>query len=179
MYLCIRGLAQAVRLRAPAMLWQRTLRCSPAPSKANDSSADSGTGAHNGLVLALSTALADLLQIRGGDELSAAALRILFDPRLAAWYGATAAEASRQPRVVAAAQRLLMCLMVCPCYSLGVSARAARPSRALRAQSSRAHVCLLVGNRHPSRPPRAARLAFAVLPGRRRRGGTGACRCAQ
>ena len=75
--------AQAVRLGAPAMLWQRALRCSPAPSPAKDS----GAGAHDGLVLALSTALADLLVQRGGDELSAAALRIFFDPQLAAWYG--------------------------------------------------------------------------------------------
>ena len=101
------------------MLWRRALRCSPAPSNAE---LDGGTGAHDGLVHVLAIALADLIVIRGDNELAAAALRILFDPRLAAWYGATAAEASRPPRVASAAQRLALVVWFAPGSSLGVRA---------------------------------------------------------
>ena len=97
------------------MLWRRALRCSPAPAKAEHD-------AHDGLVHVLVTALADLFALRGDNELAAAALRILFDPRLAAWYGATTADASRPPRVATATQRLLVSLASSPCGSLGVSA---------------------------------------------------------
>ena len=109
-------LAQAVRLNLPAMLFQRALRCPTAPSAAGAVS----MGLQDNLACALATALADLLVMRGGNELTAAALPILFDPRLAAWYGATAAEASRPPRVRATAQRLLINLHICPSGSLGV-----------------------------------------------------------
>ena len=102
------------------MLWQRTLTCMPAPSTASDS----GTDVLDSLVCALATALADLLAPRGGDELAAAALRIVFDPRLVAWHGAMATDASRPPRVVAAATRLRLYLFACPLSSLGVSVRA-------------------------------------------------------
>ena len=108
------------------MLWQRALECPTAPPTAG-----SGAGAQNGLTYALATALSDLFAVRGGDELAAAALRILFDPRLAAWHDATAAEASRPPRVAAAAHRLLIHAYVSPCASLGV--------RACRLPASRAH----------------------------------------
>ena len=97
------------------MLWQRALECPTAPSRAEDS----GAGAQDGLILALSTALADLLVQRGGDELSAAALRILFDPRFAAWFDATAADASRPLRVGAAAVRLSTVFHWAPSASLG------------------------------------------------------------
>ena len=96
--------AQAVRLGAPAMLWRNLL-----------------AAAHDGLTYTLVTALGDLVGVhRGDDAQAAAALRILFDPRLAAWYGATAADASRPLRVGAAASRLLLCGYVAPCSSLGV-----------------------------------------------------------
>ena len=97
------------------MLWQRALRCSPASSPVEDS----GVDVLDGMTCGLATALADLLAARGGDELSAAALRILFDPRFAAWYGATAADASRPLRVGAAAVRLSRALQCAPCASLG------------------------------------------------------------
>ena len=119
------------------MLWQRALECPSAPPRTEDS----GAGAQDGLAYALATALSDLFVIRGGDELAAAALRILFDPRLAAWHGATAAEASRPPRVAAAAQRLLSHAYVCPCASLGVRA------------------CRLPASRAPPPPPWLARIS--------------------
>ena len=112
-----------MRLSLPAMLWQRALECPSAPSTAEGS----GAGAQDGLVYALATVLADLLALRGGDELAAAALRILFDPRFAAWHDATAVEASRPPRIAAAAQRLLLFASASPCASLGV--RASPPPR--------------------------------------------------
>ena len=110
-------LAQAVRLGLPAMLWQRALEFPAAPS-----AGDSGTEEQDGLAYALATALADLFAPRGGNELAAAALRILFDPRLTAWYGATAADVLRPPRIAAAAQRLVQTAGGCPCGSLGVRA---------------------------------------------------------
>ena len=79
-----------------------------------------GTAAHDGLTYALATALVDLVGVnRGDDAQAAAALRILFDPRFAAWYGATAADASRPLRVGAAAVRLSRALQCAPCASLG------------------------------------------------------------
>ena len=69
-----------MRLGAPAALWRRMLPCGLAPR----SSAGSGTGARERLAYFLATALADLFARRGDDELAAAALRILFDPRLVA-----------------------------------------------------------------------------------------------
>ena len=110
------------------MLWQRALECPTAPPAAEDS----GAGAQDGLVYAVVTAFADLLAYFGGDELAAAALRILFDPRFAAWHDALAADASRPLRVAAAASRLLGNAFSCPCSSLGV--RASLPS-------SSAHPC--------------------------------------
>ena len=55
-----------MRLGAPAMLWERALRCCPAPSPAEDSGADSDTDKHDGLACTLASALADLLAFRGG-----------------------------------------------------------------------------------------------------------------
>ena len=82
-----------------------------------------GTAAHDGLTYALATALSDLVgALRGDDAQAAAALRILFDPRFAAWYGATAAEASRPPRVAAAAAGLLIDLLGAVGDNLGVPA---------------------------------------------------------
>ena len=107
------------------MLWRRALGCRAAPSTTEDS----GAAAQDDLVYAVVTALADLLVIHGGDELAAVALRILFDPRFAAWHDATAAEASQPLRVAAAAQRLMTSACFCPCASLGV--RACRPRRPL------------------------------------------------
>ena len=100
------------------MLWQHMRRYAPAPLLGEDTD----TGARNSLACALATALVDLLAKRGGDELAAAALRILFDPRFAAWHDATAVEASRPPRIAAAAQRLLLFASASPCASLGVRA---------------------------------------------------------
>ena len=104
-----------------------------------------GTAAHDGLTYTLATALSDLVgAYRGDDAQAAAALRILFDPRFAAWYGATVAEASRPPRVVSAAARLTYNLFKCPCASLGVSARADRP----RAPRCKRQACAC-RHRHP------------------------------
>ena len=111
-----------MRLGAPAMLWRRALHCGLGPPSA----ADGGNDARECLAFLLATALADLLALRGDDELAAAALRIQFDPRLAAWHDALAADASRPPRVAAAASRLIIWMYVCPCSSLGV--RASLPS---------------------------------------------------
>ena len=113
------------------MLWQRALECPSAPSTQNAerrTAEGSSAGAQDGLVYALATVLADLLAFRGGDELAAAALRILFDPRFAAWHDATAVEASRPPRVAAAAQRLMVFASMSPCSSLGVRLAPPRPS---------------------------------------------------
>ena len=107
---------QAVRLGAPAMLWQRALHCGLA------SSSSGSVEAREGLAHVLSTALRDLLALRGDDELAAAALRIVFDPRLAAWHDALAADASRPPRVAAAANRVVHWTYFCACSSLGASA---------------------------------------------------------
>ena len=111
---------QAVRLGAPAMLWQRALHCGLVPSSSG------GGGARERLARLLATALADLLAFRGDDELAAAALRIVFDPRHAAWYDALAADASRPPRVAAAAHFLAWHCACCAGSNLGV--RASRPS---------------------------------------------------
>ena len=104
-------------LGAPAMLWRRALHC----SLATPSAADGGKDARERLAYLLATALVDLLALRGDDELAAAALRIQFDPRLAAWHDALAADASRPPRVAAAANRLIFGY-ICACSSLGVRA---------------------------------------------------------
>ena len=120
--------AQAVRVGAPSMLWQHMRRYAPAPLLGEDTD----TGARNSLACALATALVDLLAKRGGDELAAAALRILVDPRLAAWYGATTVETARPPRVVAAAQLAVFGLLNCVCTSLGVRTPIqARPSASI------------------------------------------------
>ena len=100
------------------MLWQRALRCAPAAPPGDDS----GAGARDSLVCALANALGDLLTHRGGDELAAAALRVLLDPRFAAWYGATAAEVSRPPRVAAAAAGLAIDILLAVGNNLGVTA---------------------------------------------------------
>ena len=145
------------------MLWQRALECPSAPPTAEGS----GAGAQDGLTYALATALSDLFAIRGGDELAAAALRILFDPRFAAWHDATAAEASRPPRVAAAAQRLLVQACTgCPCTSLGV--RACLPSPSHRARNLRA-----------ARSPHARRSKSRCPAACRRRDGAGPCKCAR
>ena len=111
---------QAVRLGAPAMLWQRALHCGLAPSSSG------GVEARERLAYVLATALADLLAYRGDDELAAAALRIVFDPRLAAWHDALAVDASRPPRVAAAAHFIAWRCVCSACSSLGV--RASPPS---------------------------------------------------
>ena len=100
------------------MLWRRALHCGLAPP----SDVDGGTGTRERLVFLLATALTDLVARRGDEELAAAALRVLFDPRLAAWHDALAADTSRPPRVAAAANRFVSFTYVCPCSSLGVSA---------------------------------------------------------
>ena len=107
---------QAVRLGAPAMLWQRALHCGLAPSSSG------GVEARERLACVLATALRDLLAYRGDDELAAAALRIVFDPRLAAWHNALAAGASRPPRVAAAANFIAWRCVCCAASSLGVRA---------------------------------------------------------
>ena len=107
-----------MRLGAPAALWARALLCGLAPPPA----ADGGSDARERLAYLIATALTDLLALRGDDALAAAALRILFDPRLAAWHDAMAADTSRPPRVAAAANRCVSFTYVCPCSSLGVSA---------------------------------------------------------
>ena len=109
---------QAVRLGAPAMLWQRALHCGMAPSTSG------GAGARERLAYVLATALADLLAYRGDDELAAAALRIVFDPRLAAWHGALSVDASRPPRVTAAANFIGFRCACCAVSSLGVREQA-------------------------------------------------------
>ena len=105
-----------MRLGAPATLWRRALNCGLAPP----------CNADDHLALLLATALADLLALRGDDELAAAALRIQFDPQTAAWHDALAADASRPPRVAAAANHLVNWTYICACSSLGV--RASPPS---------------------------------------------------
>ena len=105
-----------MRLGAPAMLWQRALHCGMAPSSSG------GVGARERLACLLATALRDLLAYRGDDELAAAALRIVFDPRLAAWHDALAADPSRPPRVAAAAHFLAWHCACCAGSSLGVRA---------------------------------------------------------
>ena len=100
------------------MLWQRALRCAPAAPPDDDG----GAGARDSLVCALANALGDLLTHRGGDELAAAALRVLLDPRFAAWYGATAAEASQPPRVAAAVHGLTIGILGAVGANLGVTA---------------------------------------------------------
>ena len=111
---------QAVRLGAPAMLWQRALHCGLAPPSSG------GVEARERLACALATALRDLLAYRGDDALAAAALRIVFDSRLAAWHEALAVGASRPPRVAAAVNFIAWRCACCAGSSLGV--RASPPS---------------------------------------------------
>ena len=138
-----------MRLGAPAMLWRRALHCGLAPP----SDVDGGTGTRERLVFLLATALTDLVARRGDEELAAAALRVLFDPRLAAWHDALAADSSRPPRVAAAANRLIHMRYICACSSLGVRAiptsssahppaiaAAARPAPGAAPLSERTHV---------------------------------------
>ena len=113
------------------MLWQRALRCSLAPSSSG------GVGARERLAYVLATALADLLAYRGDDELAAAALRIVFDPRLAAWHDALAADPSRPPRVAAAAHLLTHRCVCCASSSLGVRAN---PPSFSRGRLSRSYI---------------------------------------
>ena len=112
-----------MRLGAPAMLWQRALQCGLAPSSSG------GVEARERLACALATALRDLLASRGDDELAAAALRIVFDPRLAVWHDALAADASRPPRVAAAAHFIAIRCASCAGSSLGVRASPSSFSR--------------------------------------------------
>ena len=147
---------QAVRLGAPAMLWQRALHCGLDPSSSGEA------GAPERLACALATALADLLAYRGDDELAAAALRIVFDPRLAAWHDALAADASRPPRVAAAASIIAWHCAFCAGSSPGV--RASPPSF-FRRPLSRSYIA----------KPRLSLNPAAPLPRRRLRGRTGPC----
>ena len=120
-----------MRLGAPAMLWQRALHCGLAPSSSG------GVEARERMACALTTALRDLLAYRGDDELAAAALRIVFDPRLAAWHDALAADASRPPRVAAAASCIpFQTCACCAGSSLGVrSSRLVSSAAAFRSRA--------------------------------------------
>ena len=132
------------------MLWQRALRCAPAALPGDDG----GAGARDSLVCALANALRDLLAQRGGDELAAAALRVLLDPRFAAWHGATAAEASRPPRVAAAAHNMMTHLSSSPCASLEVRACRLPASRAPSPLAC-AHFTALARGVRAAAPPQA------------------------
>ena len=107
------------------MLWRRALHCGLAPPSSG------GVEARERLACVLATSLADLLAYRGDDELAAAALRIVFDPRLAAWHDALAVDASRPPRVAAAAQVFAMRCLGCAGSGLGVREQARPVSSAV------------------------------------------------
>ena len=117
--MCLRRFAsQALGHGAAAALWQRALRDTARPPGAE------GGRAGDELALALATAMGDLFVYRGDDAVGGAALRVGADQRFAAWFTAMA-QASRPPRVTAAAMHLFDRCMFSVGSCLGVRAASA------------------------------------------------------